>query len=67
MGQCLLVTCALISALEGGIGSVHLRPECNLALSPSPRAHTLKLAAIVALRLSNVAAQESTVQHLQRR
>ncbi|EHK48145.1 hypothetical protein TRIATDRAFT_281841 [Trichoderma atroviride IMI 206040] len=54
-------------ALEGGIGSSHLRPECNLALSPSPRAHTLKLAATVALRLNNVAAQESAAQHPQRR
>lgn len=52
------LTCALISALEGGIGSSHLRPECNLALSPSPRAHMLKLAATVALRLNNVAAGE---------
>jgi hypothetical protein len=54
----------LISALEGGIrSSVHLRAKClgrNLAVSPSPRAHTLKFAAIVALRLNNVTAQRST-------
>lgn len=50
----------LISALEGGIRySVHLRPRClgrNLAVSPSPRAHLWEFAAIVALRLNNVAA-----------
>jgi hypothetical protein len=42
--------------------SVHLRPECSLALSPSPRAHMLNLP--LSWRcLNNVTAQESTAQH----